>query len=268
MRGKYHDNRRKNILIALCLLVLTAVSVALISTATAKYVQTKKGDYHLVTPQGVVFSCDCKEGKTYIWVAESDFSFDVTTTSNIEYDVVCKTSDGGDVECSAGDPEETNNTITKTFKMAAANWMSGKEYTVTVTSASPYIETISFTVTAVSADEANYYTVTKHDLWLEVDLYIGSTPTDILIEYATLAPDNLNSLMGNWLKSTDGNAKTATIPEASLHAYSHYQLIFFGDMSQYIITPVAEKTRIDNNNRIFGFATPMSVAETTAAGNS
>lgn len=226
MRDNRHGLQKRNIAAVLCL-VLAAVSLALIAVSVAKYSETQKGDVHGAIPADFRLECSpYVNGLEYIVLAgdgktNNDITFTVESTVESTDDVTVTCSDSPN---SVKNPVAVNGTA---YTIDAKNWKAGEIYTVTVSTTEPYAKSISFTFCVVNPLEANYYTIQNKGSWVELTLYIGSTPPTLTINYGTLAPDNLNALMTKWLTSDGQKA----IESGSLQPYSQYQLIFFGSSS-------------------------------------
>ena len=222
MRDNRHGLQKRNIAAVLCL-VLAAVSLALIAVSVAKYSETQKGDVHGAIPADFRLECSpYVNGLEYIVLAgdgETNNNITFTVESTPDVTVTCSVSPN-----SVQNPVAVNGTA---YTIDAKNWKAGETYTVTVSTTEPYAKTISFTFCVVNPLEANYYTIQNKGSWVELTLYIGSTPPTLTINYGALAPDNLNALMTKWLTSDGQKA----IESGLLQPYSQYQLIFFGSSS-------------------------------------
>ena len=243
----------RNRAVIICLLAAAVLSVALISAAIAKYVQHSEGDQHPINPEKYEFSCDYVNGKQYLQMTDSlSIPFSVVDISG-EPSVKVAKAGGDEVTLTKTDWDGV-----KTYNYVAnlTDPAPGDEYTVTIKSDTKYAgNTISFQWIFVAPEDYNYYTVTKHSNRIELDLYIGTTPIDLSINYSTLSPDNLHELMHLWVKNPSGATEVVLAQDFS--ANTHYELIFFGDTSKYSITEVAAKTPIDPSGEI-SFATPIA----------
>ena len=214
MRDKHHGLKKRNIVAVLCL-VLAALSLALIAASVAKYSTTEQGNAHGVIPANFRLECTpYANGYTYIVPEETaSVTFNVDSTHNFT------------VKCDERQAEECLNSV-KTVNIDANTWVAGTTHTVTVATTAPYAQAITFSFKVVEASAANYYKIVNMTDWVELTLYIGSTPPTggVTVNYGTLAPDNLNALMTDWMTV----AGTGEIPAGSLKPYSQYTLIFFG----------------------------------------
>lgn len=249
MRDNRHGLQKRNIAAVLCL-VLAAVSLALIAVSVAKYSETQKGDVHGAIPADFRLECSpYVNGLEYIVLAG-----DGETNNNITFTV--ESTAAVTVTCSDS-PNSVKNNVTRndtTYTIDAKNWKAGETYTVTVSTTEPYAKTISFTFRVVDRSAANYYTIQKNGSWVELTLYIGSTPPNLTIYYGALAPDNLNALMTRWLTS-DGQK---VIESGSLKPYSQYQLIFFGSSS---VENQTKQLISSNSAEINVYSTPAQQAQ-------
>lgn len=218
------------------LAVLALISVVLAGGALAKYVYENQIGPNLVDPQDFFFTTNFEEGGSYLFPAGQDFTFDVRNydnvgninSSNISFDVkiklgetVVQSQTGMGLVSIVGDTK-TKDTVSYTIQ--GSNLVAGNAYLVEITSTAPYAKTISFAVNAVSGTVGNTYSVKDHGNWVQLDLYIGTTPpASVVVQYGEnmLAPDNLNELMTAWTLSGTGTL-------TDLQPYTHYSLIFFG----------------------------------------
>lgn len=238
----------KYLIVALCLLVLTA-AVALSAAVVAKYTASDEGGEHAIIPAPFGFSCDYADGGEYIQLTSTkQISFEITDMAGIPT-VTLKLNGGvlpvGSAEMSVvADGQENVYVCTVTWQDAYEH-KAGDKYTVTVDANSPYSgDTVTFTWAFVADADASYYTVTKESNRVELDLYIGTDPVDLTIDYSTLSPDNLHALMKTWQKSGNAAAMTEVIEGSSFTPNTHYTLIFFGDMKDYTVNVIAEKQPI------------------------
>ena len=216
MRDKRLGLKKRNIVAVLCL-VLAALSLALIAASVAKYSTSESGEAHGVIPADFRLECTpYANGYTYI-VPEGTQSITFGVDSTHKFTVKC--DEGQAVEYA-------NNTDAVTPVSIAANtWAVDTTHTVTVATTAPYAKTITFSFKVVTASAANYYKIVNKTDWVELTLYIGSTPPNgVTVKYGTLAPDNLNALMTGWMTA----AGTGEITAGTLQPYSQYTLIFFG----------------------------------------
>ena len=254
--GSKHSAKTKYFIIVLCLLVSAVVSATLISTAIAKYAQSEEGGEYPVVPGEYRFSCEYENGMEYIQMASvTSISFVVEDVSGAAPTVTAVKDGGGTAPVSVTSSGADKYTCTVDFTSLA---LADTRYTITVTSQTKYKEnTISFEWVFVAPEDYTFYTVTKYDNRVEVDLYIGTYPADIAINYSTLSPDNLNGLMTSWTKSAAHSAAGTVIPASSLTANTHYNLVFFGDTAKYNVTEVGIKTAIPSPGGIL-LATPVT----------
>ena len=211
MRNMRHNTQKKHYIAALCL-VLAALSLVLIAASVAKYSSTVRGKTHSVIPESFRFECTpYANGHRYIVTeATESIAFDVDS-EQAEYTVTC--DNGATVT-------QNGNKVTLTNLGEV-----GTIHTVTVSTVAPYAKTISFSFQVVASSVESYYKIVNKDGWVELTLYIGSAvPSNVTINYGTLAPDNLNPLMTTWRTE----ATSAILNSAQLTPHSQYTLIFFG----------------------------------------
>jgi len=218
------------------LAVLALISVVLAGGALAKYVSENQIGPNLVDPQDFFFTTNFEEGGSYLFPAGEDFEFYVrnhnnvgnANAQNITYTFTLKLGEevkqtGTGTLTAFWDGEKWDEKANMHI-INGSNLVAGNAYLVEITSTAPYAKTISFTVNAVSGTVGNTYSVKDHGNWVQLDLYIGTTPpASVVVQYGEnmLAPDNLNELMTAWTLSGTGTL-------TDLQPYTHYSLIFFG----------------------------------------
>ena len=216
-------------IITAALAALALISVALACGTLAKYVGSSEGKPNLATSEEFFFTCNFEQGGVYLFPEENDFTFGVmnhnglgvVNASDITYTV---TVNGVALEANLSTlPANTETKIEHTIPASALT--AGEDYLVTIQSSSPYVKTISFTVSAVTGIVGNTYTLVDKGGWVQLDLFIGTTvpaPDSLTIDYTGFAPDNTNDLMTEWLSA----ANTGKL--STLSPYTQYTLIFFG----------------------------------------
>ena len=217
------------LLIALLVLALAGIPVIYSRYAARTESQTK-----LATPEAFYFECNFEDGGLYLYPAGRDFTFEVmnhnalgnVSKSNVSYTVSVDSTPvtpiGGGEPLLNGGSEDSQN-----FKIDSTLLETGKKYTIKITSSAPFEKTISYQIFVVEDTVENFYSVSDHGNWVQLDLYIGTAePNSLTVQYGDqLAPDNTHPLMRAW-KTSDGQA---TLTDTELHPYTHYTLIFFGD---------------------------------------
>ncbi len=223
------------------LLTLVLVSGAVLSVVYARYVSRTNSLPTLVTAEDFYFECNFEHGGLYLFPTGKDFVFKVknydalgnVTTPDTDYTV---TLDAAPLHTDA--PRLTGGVESeRIFTIDHTLLTVGQKYTVEITSSAPYEKTISYQIFVVADTVENFYTLKDCGNWVQLDLYIGTTPpSELTVQYgADLSPDNTHPLMRAW-ESSDENK---TLTDFDLHPYTHYTLIFFGARN---VTNVTEKT--------------------------
>ena len=213
MRNMRHNTQKKHYIAALCL-VLAALSLSVTAFVAAKYSSKIQGNIHGVIPASFQLECTpYEDGHEYFVMAgTTSIRFDVT--SNADHTMTCEP---------ITESKKTNSGTSYIYELTTSGWAVGETYTVTVETTTPYAKKITFKLRVVAADAESTYSITKYASRVELTLNIGSdVPTGIKVYYDTLAPDNLNELMKDWMTAnTQGTL-------SDLQPYSKYTLIFFG----------------------------------------
>ena len=237
----------------LVLTVLALISVVLAGVTLAKYVSTFPTQQQLITPEQFFFTASFEHGGAYLFPENQDFLFDVRNhdgvgninASDITYSV---TVNGTPLDIGVNGTIAGETKTAQTITIPASMLVAGNSYDVEITSSSPYVKTISFTVKAVDHEIENSYSVKDNGNWVQVDIFIGTNPpASVEIVYGALAPDNLHPLMTSWLIS--GGSGTIS----TLTPYTHTTLIFFGTDD---VQEVNEQPLVGNNCSITLPTTP------------
>jgi len=236
---------KKALRIMLTALLLT--SVFAVCEVYARYALRVDSDVKHAQSEEFYFESNFEDGGLYLFPSDRDFPllvknydyFEKFSASDVSYTVSLDSEKIHESVLSGGESDEEYVTIEKS-RLAVGN-----TYKVTLSSKTPFVKNIEFSIFVVDDTVESYYTLTDEGNRVKLDLYIGTTaPKTLNIAYGTeLSPDNTNSLMRGWT-SADG---TATLTDDDLHCYSHYTLIFFGDEE---ITEINEKTPLYNGMTI------------------
>ena len=227
---------------AAALAVVAVISAVLVSAVLAKYSSKETSGGKIATSQEFFFECSFEDGGSYLFPVENDFKFTVKNhdahenynKTDITYTVKLNDVQLDDVFTLTG-----NTKSSQEHTISSDKFTVGHKYKVTIESSAPYKKTIEFTISVVEATAKTLYTVKDEGNWVQLDLYVGSEPPELLtVNYGSLAPDNTNELMRGW-QTADGQQTLS-----GLDAYTHYTLIFFGDAE---VTDVSERTEITND---------------------
>ena len=216
------------------LIGLLALSLASIPIIYSRYASHTESNTEIATPEAFYFECNFENGGLYLYPAGRDFTFTVknhdgldnVSNSDVFYTA---TVDSTTLSPIGGGESRLNGGVksSQEFKIDHTQLETGKKYTIQITSSEPFKKTISYQIFVVEDTVENFYSVSDHGNWIQLDLYIGTTePDSLIIQYGNLlAPDNTHPLMLAW-KTSDG---AATLTNTELHPYTHYTLIFFGE---------------------------------------
>lgn len=229
--------------ILLMLLILSTVfSVVAVRGVLAKYVSEMETDPIPVVPMDFYFECDYANNNLYLVKSGEDFVFNVRnfqlidgqhfiSGGNIYYSVkVLQVTEHTENVIYSAESILDSNILTNPygdvegFTVAANKFSVGSTYVVRIESTLPFYKKIEFRLSVVDLQAENYYTMEMKESgnWVQIDIYIGSIPVDVTINYDGFSPDNTNELMKDWLSSSSQNQLT------DLEPYTRYTLIFFG----------------------------------------
>ena len=206
----------------LILIFVLAITMLTLSITYAKYVTNRKND-SVIKPTNFIFNSNYVDKETYnIYTNNFTFNIDATGNSNtidITYTVTVKNVTNDTIK-------QTNEYVldlaTETSKTHTINGLeAGNDYEIIISSTNPIKKTITHYVNVLETELESYYSITDHDSYIVVDIYIGNTVTGkVTINYnnSKVLPDNLNILMEKWFTNTG----TITVSNNS-----HYELIFF-----------------------------------------
>lgn len=209
------------------LVLLALIFTALAGTTLAKYIGRRIYGPQIADPESFFFTTNFEQGGSYLYPAGKSFDFAVRNydklgnynASEISYTV---TVNGQALDIGARGRLTGGKKSAQTVTVPASMLEAGNAYVIAITASSPYEKTISFTVNAIAGTVENLYTVKDMGNWVQLDLYVGTAPAPLTIDYTGLQPDNLNELMADW--TTAQNSATLT----DLSPYTHYTLVFFG----------------------------------------
>lgn len=228
MRNMRHNTQKKHYIAALCL-VLAALSLSVTAFVAAKYSSKIQSDIHGVIPASFQLECTPYEDGHEYFVMEGTTSIRFDVTSTADHTMTCEP---------ITESKKTNSGTLYIYELTTSGWAVGETYTVTVETTAPYAKKITFKLRVVAKTAESSYSIKTFSSRVELTLNIGSTvPTNVSINYGTLAPDNLNELMKDWkTANTQGTL-------SGLQPYSKYTLIFFGTSN---MPNVASEALTDN----------------------
>ena len=213
MRNMRHNTQKKHNIAALCL-VLAALSLSVTAFVAAKYSSKIQSDIHGVIPESFQLECTpYEDGHEYFVMEGTELvTFSVTSTDAVTVKITHPSGESTPLSPTDG-----------TYKIITESWQVDETHTVTVETTTPYAKKITFKLRVVAKTAESSYSIKTYASRVELTLNIGSTvPTNVSINYGTLAPDNLNELMKDWkTANTQGTL-------SKLQPYSKYTLIFFG----------------------------------------
>ena len=227
---------------AAALAVIAVISAVLVSAVLAKYSSWATSGGKIATSQEFFFECSFEHDGSYLFPVGNDFEFTVRNHDahgNCNQTDITYTVKLNDVQLDEVFTLTSGAERSQEHTISSDKFTVGHKYKVTIESSAPYKKTIEFTISAVEATAKTLYTVADKGNWVQLDLYVGSEPPELLtVNYGLLAPDNTNELMREW-KTADGQQTLS-----GLDAYTHYTLIFFGDAE---VTEVPERAEITDN---------------------
>lgn len=201
------------------------ISIVSISISLAKYVTNKKSST-VIKPDEFIFESNYKNNETYN-IYTTSFTFLVKNKDALENknstDINYKITVDNLTNDSVAD-KVSNHTLLQSKdnnEHTINELVVGNKYQIIIESTSPIKKTITYFVNVLESTIESYYSITDHDSYIVVDIYIGNTVTGkVTINYnnSKVLPDNLNILMEKWFTNTG----TITVSNNS-----HYELIFF-----------------------------------------
>lgn len=241
------------------ILLLTSFALVLATVGGVTLAKYVFGAEHseTVEPEPFYFSCNYDDGGIY-YLPSNSTSVMVYNHNNvtgnlkvnpedITYTITYQKTNGEGGAAVTSDPIILSKSAANEHETVIAGSL-GDNYHVTVTSSVPYVRTIEFDLIFMEEDATSFYTVTKSkdNTWMQLDVYIGmKAPASLTIDYGTLAPDNTNPFMRDWLTAN----KKGTIERAKLSDHAHYTFIFFGDVTSYSnVTKAEAKAPTDDGN--------------------